>query len=52
MSPFHKCKLLLNYYMLITNNVQYTCCETYIAKGEFGMLYLCAGGGGGYDSFL
>ena len=23
-----------------------------MAKGEFGMLYLCAGGGGGYDIFL
>ena len=33
--------------MLITNKAQYTCHKGFdMAKGEFDMLYLCAGGGG------
>ena len=34
--------------MLITNKAQYTCHKAliWLLKGEFDMLYLCAGGGG------
>ena len=41
--------------MLITNKAQYLSQDFDMAKGDFNMLYLCAGGrggGGGYDIFL
>ena len=40
--------------MLITNKAQYLLLDFDMAKGDFDMLYLCAGGGvgGGYDIFL
>ena len=40
--------------MLITNKAQYLLQDFDMAKGDFDMLYLCAGGrgGGGYDIFL
>ena len=33
--------------MLITNKAQYLLQDFDMAKGDFDMLYLCAGGGGG-----
>ena len=36
--------IILLLLLLITNKAQYTCHD--MAKGEFDMLYLCAGGGG------
>ena len=43
-SPFHWCKLLPIYYVNYYQSSLYLSLDFDMAKGEFDMLYLCAGG--------